>query len=409
MSRTDSNRSYASSWGGCEVRTTIGELVQDGLLVIGDGYRAKLAELGGDGPLFLRAGALSSSGFNFSGLDAFSATESEHLDRKMGQEFDVVITTKGNSLGRSGLVPKRSPSFVYSPHLSYWRSLARNIVDPRYLYYWTRAEDFRSQLRGTAFATDMAPYLSLRDQAGLVVTLPPPAEQRAIAGVLGALDDKIAANERVVATAEAWMVAAVGLVLPQSSVGRLARHVTTPVRVRDFHDVVAQFSLPAFDESARPQVGAGSGIKSNKTLVDRPMVLVSKLNPRIPRIWDIPVRPFHLGVASTEFVALEPLAVTTSALWAALRQPHVSSALAGLVSGTSGSHQRVKPVEVLSVSVPDVRTLSSEMASALASAGRLVHQTREENVVLARTRDTLLPLLMSGKLRVKDIDTANLP
>jgi type I restriction enzyme, S subunit len=38
------------------VLTTFGELIADGLLEIGDGYRAKNEELGGDGPIFLRAG-----------------------------------------------------------------------------------------------------------------------------------------------------------------------------------------------------------------------------------------------------------------------------------------------------------------------------------------------------------------
>ena len=49
----------------------------------------------------------------------------------------------------------------------------------------------------------MAPYLSLRDQLSLTISLPPLPEQRAIAGVLGALDDKIALNRRMNATLEA--------------------------------------------------------------------------------------------------------------------------------------------------------------------------------------------------------------
>ena len=47
-----------------------------------------------------------------------------------------------------------------------------------------------------AASTDMAPYLSLRDQRRLQITLPPIDEQRAIAGALGALDDKIEQNRR---------------------------------------------------------------------------------------------------------------------------------------------------------------------------------------------------------------------
>jgi type I restriction enzyme, S subunit len=53
------------------------------------------------------------------------------------------------------------------------------------------------QLRAMAHSTDMAPYLSLADQWRLHISLPPISEQNAIADVLGTLDDKIVVNERI--------------------------------------------------------------------------------------------------------------------------------------------------------------------------------------------------------------------
>src|SRR5438105_8619283 len=49
----------------------------------------------------------------------------------------------------------------------------------------------------------MKSYLSLVDQKRLRVLLPPPEEQRAIAAILGALDDKIELNRRMNQTLEA--------------------------------------------------------------------------------------------------------------------------------------------------------------------------------------------------------------
>jgi type I restriction enzyme, S subunit len=49
----------------------------------------------------------------------------------------------------------------------------------------------------------MAEYVSLRDQRAMKITLPPLAEQKAIAAVLGAMDDKIELNRRMNATLEA--------------------------------------------------------------------------------------------------------------------------------------------------------------------------------------------------------------
>ena len=51
--------------------------------------------------------------------------------------------------------------------------------------------------------TDMAPYVSLRDLRRFRITLPQPEEQRRIAGVLGALDDLIDTNSRLIQSSTA--------------------------------------------------------------------------------------------------------------------------------------------------------------------------------------------------------------
>jgi type I restriction enzyme S subunit len=63
--------------------------------------------------------------------------------------------------------------------------------------------DFRSQLAGMAGSTDMAPYLSLSDQMRLRISLPRVKDQRAVASILGAFDDKIDLNRRMNETLEA--------------------------------------------------------------------------------------------------------------------------------------------------------------------------------------------------------------
>lgn len=57
--------------------------------------------------------------------------------------------------------------------------------------------EFYVQFKGVSGQTDMAEYVSLSDQRRMYLTMPPTmAEQRAIASVLGALDDKIESNRR---------------------------------------------------------------------------------------------------------------------------------------------------------------------------------------------------------------------
>ncbi|RYU61424.1 restriction endonuclease subunit S [Methylolobus aquaticus] len=182
---------------------TFDDLIRRGVLAIGDGYRAKLEELGGSGPIFLRAGLVSDTHITFDGAERFHVHRASKVASKMSKAGDVVVTTKGNSTGRVAYVDDSMPPFVYSPHLSYWRSLDPSVLSPGYLRYWSRGEQFQRQLRGLSTSTDMAPYLSLVDQKRLTISLPAPEEQCCIAHVLGTLDDKIELNRRMNETLEA--------------------------------------------------------------------------------------------------------------------------------------------------------------------------------------------------------------
>ena len=185
------------------VRVRFQDLIDEGVLEIGDGHRAKLSELTGGGPIFLRAVHLTESRIDLEGVERFSPELAGHLKAKMAKAGDTIVTTKGNSTGRTGFVADGMPEFVYSPHLSFWRSRDPGRLAAGFLRYWARSPEFRDQLTGMKHSTDMAPYLSLRDQRRLLVSLPPPLEQHAIASILGALDAKLDLNGSTNRTIEA--------------------------------------------------------------------------------------------------------------------------------------------------------------------------------------------------------------
>lgn len=183
-------------------QTTFAKLISSGALEIGDGYRAKNTELGGTGPIFLRAGHVTDTHIDFAGVERFHEGLRTKVHSKLSKPGDTVVTTKGNSTGRATYVSADMPPFVYSPHLSYWRSRDRECLEGGYLRYWCKSPEFTEQLTGMKASTDMAPYLSLVDQRRLRISLPPISEQRAIGRVLGTLDDKIELNRRMNETLE---------------------------------------------------------------------------------------------------------------------------------------------------------------------------------------------------------------
>ena len=164
---------------------------------------------------------------------------------------------------------------------------------------------------------------------------------------------------------------------------------------------VSHYSLPAFDIGQMPSVERGATIKSSKFLISSPSVLLSKLNPRFPRVWNVPT-PSANSVASTEFLVLEPLALPTSAIWAALSSSHTVAYLRERAAGTSTSHQRVRPDEAMQLPMPGPDTFTPQLLELLSTLGALAVTTRRQSQTLAELRDTLLPALMDGTIRVKD-------
>jgi type I restriction enzyme S subunit len=187
--------------GGEWKRHEVSELIGAGCLFIGDGYRAKNEELGKTGLPFARAGNIR-DGFQFDDADRFPEAAIGRVGNKTSEPGDVVFTSKG-TVGRFAFVRADTPRFVYSPQLCFWRSLNRNVIEPRFLFYWMFGWEFNVQFKGVAGQTDMAEYVSLADQRKMHITLPPLPEQRAIAHILGTLDDKIECNRRMSQTLEA--------------------------------------------------------------------------------------------------------------------------------------------------------------------------------------------------------------
>ena len=179
-----------ASW----MRYVTGDLIAKGKLSIGDGYRAKNSELGISGLPFARAANIN-GGFRFADTDRFPEKDLGKVGEKMSKPGDVVFTSKG-TVGRFAFVRETTPRFVYAPQLCYWRTLDFDFLDGRWLYYWMCGKEFGQQAAGVKGQTDMADYVSLRDQRAMEITLPPIAEQRAMAGTLGSLDDKIEKNRQ---------------------------------------------------------------------------------------------------------------------------------------------------------------------------------------------------------------------
>ena len=312
--------------------------------------------------------------------------------------------------------------------------------DPRFVSYLLCGLDFSGHSDKAA-----VPGLNRNHMHEEFVRIPTDVgEQRAIAGVLGTLDDKIELNRRMNETLEAlaralfesWFVnfdpvrakmegRDRGLPddladlfpdrLVDSEMGEipegwrvfrldeLARHHTksvSPYRSPELE--YEHFSIPAYDAGRRPAVELGGAIRSNKTVVREDAVLLSKLNPRIARVWVPATAAGRPQVCSTEFLVFTPRPpANKSLLFALFADRRFRDLLKSMVTGTSKSHQRVPPKalkahEVIAGSPEPFAVFGETMGAVLSQ----VLKNRCETSTLATLRDTLLPKLISGEIRV---------
>ncbi|MEU4149479.1 restriction endonuclease subunit S [Streptomyces sp. NPDC026659] len=274
----------------------------------------------------------------------------------------------------------------------------------RYLHYILVMEQdsVRRFAHGTTHQTVYYP-----EAKAFHVCIPSRGEQDRIVSVLGALDDKIAVNERISDAGENLAVALASgerwnKHVRLDSLCELRKYQVSPQEVDD--EFVDHYSLPAFDSGKLPVREAPVSIKSGKFLVSEPAVLLSKLNPDIPRVWNVMPNSGVRSLASTEFLVLVPRGdLSVHELWAVTAQQAFLEDLASKVTGTSKSHQRVRPAEVLESTVVDPRQFG-EVGAQLRSLASRSALARRESQTLATLRDTLLPQLMSGRLRVKDAE-----
>ena len=171
-------------------------------------------------------------------------------------------------------------------------------------------------------------------------------------------------------------------------------------------EFIEHYSFPAFDEGKFPAIDFGGDVKSNKTIVPPNSVLLSKLNPNIERVWLPIFCTEHKAVSSTEFLVLTEKGIgRKSFLYVLFRSRAFAVRYEGLVTGTSKSHQRVRPQMLLDMNVVIpadelVKTFSEQVGGLFEK----VISNQKENQTLATLRDTLLPKLMSGEIRMKDAE-----
>jgi type I restriction enzyme S subunit len=325
--------------------------------------------------------------------------------RKFSVPNDILFCVRGSTTGRMNWADQK---------YAIGRGIAvmRHRSGSEYRYFLKALIDFHLDKLLAGATGSTFPNVSREQLANLDCEIPPLPEQRVIAGILGALDDKIELNRRMNATLESmaravfrqWFVEneEVGnwKVGKFNDISEISRDSVNPGQFPD--EVFNHYSIPAFDEKRYPKKELGSEIKSNKFAVLYQCVMISKLNPEIQRIW-LPFQIEGRSICSTEFLVNIPKGYfSLEFLYGLFYSQPFQDRFTAMITGTSGSHQRVKAEYLLDMDfqIPP-KNLVLEYTETVQPLLQKVQQKILESRTLASLRDSLLPKLMRGEVRVK--------
>jgi type I restriction enzyme S subunit len=298
---------------------------------------------------------------------------------------------------------------VFESHLIRCR-IDNKQAEPLFIYYLFKSPIGRLTM-STIVTQTAAAGIKGSDLKGLSFIIPPLPEQQAIAEVLSSLDDKIDLLHRNNKTLEEmaetlfrhWFVEGVKENWVTYRLDDISEHIKktiNPQKTEVTH--FNHYSLPAFDNGKKPEYVDALSVLSNKYLVQTNDILISKLNPRTPRVWMIGKNQEE-SVCSTEFQVYRAKENEyKNIIYCFLKTQYVCDVLSGAASGTSGSHQRVNPEDIssLEIALPLNEAIIQKFHSITESIFIKVENNLKNISVLEKTRDTLLPKLMSGQVRV---------
>lgn len=354
---------------------------------------------------------LGQKNFGKNNLPKVSEADYDRLAHYRLATGDVVFSRVG-SVDRCSYVSEKEAGWLFSGRCLRIRPNT-HVVIPEYLYYYLTTQKSQKFIRSIAVGATM-PSINTQIMAEVPILLPDNKTQSAIAKVLGSLDDKIAVNNKMIRIIlelqkSIWIKNNVKN-LSQIHLINIAEPILggTPKRsdnslwngdilwasVADMTSVsnshllttAEQITEKAAETKRFAPLPAGSVLLSARGTVGHVISLA---------------KPAAFNQSAYGFIA--PKGYET-----ALRLA-IEDTVEELKSKSYGSvFSTITKQQINECLIPDVFNESfAELREKLNSLETRIVIAEQENQTLARTRDELLPLLMSGKITVQDAEEAS--
>ena len=397
------------------------------------------------GPVFLGISNLCGGRIDLSEAEHLSEEDFLKWTRRVTPRSEDIVFSYETRLGEAALIPKVLRCCL-GRRMALMR-VDRGKADPRFLLYAFLGPEFQELIRARTVRGSTVERIALMEFPGFPISVPSLGEQRAIASVLGALDDKIELNRRMNETLEpiaraifkSWFVdfdpvrakmegrqpfgmdAETAALFPSSledsPLGKIPRgwRVATISEVAGTNErTLRRHNRPAEIEYIDiSSVSRGRLLGTTRYSADQAPSRAQRLVQHGDSIWSM-VRPNRESyllihdpspdvVVSTGFVVLTPKSVSSGYLYAWVTTAGFVQYLSYSADGSAYPAVRPERFSEAEILVPPPAVvvrfegIVEPLRARMASNGR-------ESITLGNIRDVLLPKLICGEIRLKDAE-----
>lgn len=350
------------------------------------------------GPYFLNIASLDRGRLNLELSDHISSEDFAKWTRRVIPRVGDLLFSYETRLGEAALM-REDISACLGRRMALLRP-NRAIVDPQYLLYHYLSPRFQSHIESRTIHGATVNRIALSTMADWSVDIPRLPEQRSIAEVLGALDDKIASNTDLARTADDLADAHFSTALVAQTFAPLT-HLARFVNGKAFTKGATGTGRVVIRIAELKSGLGGSTVYNDLDVTDDHLAHPGDL--LFAWSGSLTLHRWYRdeGIINQHIFKVIPRNGTP--LWviqqALRRKMPEFQAVAADKATTMGHIQRRHLEEP--VDVPN-RAELERIDPLMTSLWQRSLAAEMESLTLAVLRDTLLPQLMSGKLRVKD-------
>ena len=373
--------------------------------------------------------------FSSDGLAFIDDDQAAALKNVILESQDVLLNITGDSVARVCKVPDHWLPARVNQHVAIVRANEK-ILNPDFLLYSLLSKENKNLLLTMAGAGATRNALTKTMIEEFEISVPEIQEQKSIASILSALDDKIELNlqmnktleEMALALYKHWFVdfgpfqdgefVATELgEIPKGwevkSIGELVKIIGGfAFKSKDFNETgetvvkIKNISNNVVSIAGSDCIGSEIGAKINqKFLINPGSFLVAMTGAEVGKVGVVPDYNQKLWLNQRVGMITDPRFESADILIGNfLQSPDGYEIIQNLAFGSAQPNISATGLENISLPIPKDISVIAELLKKLENWHQMKIANYTENITLTKLRDTLLPKLISGELRVKDVE-----